>query len=447
MRETILLKNVKIPLNNEIVEGNILIENGLIKTLSKLEAEADIVLNGEGLPAVPGGIDIHAHVYDPQYPEHEDWKTGSQAALFGCITTLIDMPLRTIVDKISVLEEKINEARRRSYVNFGFTGGFILDNNIDAIDQLVHMGIKTFKVFTCSPFKTSEEFLPQILEKARINNVVIIVHAEDENLLNYLKKFHREDNILSFHLSRSSYAEASAITRIGYIALETQARIHIAHVSSREGVEAIEFLKKKNCCITAETCPHYLYFTREDAVKFGNYLKVTPSLKTNIDRETLWMGLKKGIIDIYASDNAPSPRELKEKDVWNAWSGIPCLEIMGPFLYTYGVKRDLINIFDYIRVFSENPAKLLGLYPYIGSLKPGSIADIVVLDTRNPKRVSAKTHHHKVDWTPWENMVLWGYPWIVLVNGYVVIDKNELIDKPGEKIFINELIAKQNIIY
>ncbi|QOR93969.1 dihydroorotase family protein [Thermosphaera chiliense] len=437
---TILLRNIKIPVGNELVEGSILVEDGVIKAISKKTFEADEVVEGSGLTAVPGGIDVHAHVYDPENPEHEDWRSGSLAAAYGGITTLIDMPLRVFVDKPQVALEKIQAARRDSYVNFGLTGGFLNEQNYGAIEELVRLGVKTFKIFTCRPFQASEKGLARIFEKAAEKDVVVIAHAEDEGLLELLESKYRVMNdVLSYHSSRSPGAEAAAIFKLGYYSLETGARLHIAHLSSKEGVEALAFLKSRNLKITAETCPHYLFFTREDSKVHGTFLKMAPTLKTSIDREALWSALEKGIVEVYASDNAPSPRSLKERDVWSAWGGIPNLEIMGPFLFTHGVLKNKISLQTYISVFARNPAKLLGLYPLLGEISVGSLADIVVLNTREPRLISWKTHHHKVDWTPWEGLSFYGHPYHVMVHGELIIERGEIVGKPGTGIYVGEL--------
>ncbi|MEM4451706.1 MAG: dihydroorotase family protein [Thermosphaera sp.] len=437
MTQSFLIKNVKIPVGGELVEGSILIENKYITAISKKDFQADFVLDGKGFLAIPGGIDIHAHVYDPEKLDHEDWTTGSLAAVYGGITTIVDMPLRVFVDNISRAMEKIESAKRHSYVNFGITGGFLNDRNYGSIDELFKIGIRTFKIFTCRPFTTTEQSLARIFKKASTKNVVLIAHAEDEGILTIREEEYKSQNdIEAYHLSRDGLAEAAAIMKLGYYSLETGASLHIAHLSSKEGVESLEFLRKRNAKITSETCPHYLFFTREDSKKYGTFLKMAPTLKTSVDREVLWKALSEGIIDVYASDNAPSPRELKETDVWSAWGGIPNLEIMGPFLFTYGVLQRRISLHRFITVFSRNPAKLLNVYPTLGELAVGSVADIVVLNTREPRTISSRNHHHKVDWTPWEGTTLYGHSYHAVVSGELVLEEGELVGRPGDKLYI-----------
>lgn len=441
MTRTLVIRNVKIPYGDSVVEGNILIENGLIKSIGKKDYRGDLVVDGEHQLVVPGGIDIHAHVYDPEYVENEDWKSGSIAAAYGGLTTIVDMPLRVYVDNLSVLELKLSEARRNSYINYGITGGFINKHNYKSIRELRMKGVVTFKFFTCRPFKIEEEALGFALEEIKRNNAVAIFHAEDDGLIEYWEsKYRAYSEITAYHSSRTPTAEAAAILRAGLYALDIGARIHIAHLSSRLGLDAVKYLKKLGVRVTSEVCPHHLYFTKEDSARYGNYLKLAPTLKSREDIEALWQGLADGSVEVYASDNAPAPRRLKEVDTWRAWGGIPNLEIMGPFLYTYGVLKGRLSLSRLIDVFSRNPAKVLGLYPYIGEISAGSRADLYILETRKPRVIKAENHHHKVDWTPWEGLELYGAPLHLVVGGEIVIEKGELVGKPGIGVYVGDLI-------
>lgn len=445
MTSDLLLKNARIPLYGGIVEGSIYIENGLIQSITRIpRQDASEVIDVEGRLVLPGGIDLHAHVYDPEYVENEDWETGSLAAAYGGITTLVDMPLRIHVDKVEVLERKISEARVKSYVNYGVTGGFVKRENIGSIRELRKRGVKTFKFFTCRPFKIEDEAIGLALREIRSNDAVGVFHAEEDGLINYWETVYRgRDDIVSYHSSRTSATEAAAILRIGMYALDIGVHVHIAHLSSRLGLESIKWLRQQGVKVTSEVCPHHLYFTREDSKIHGNYLKLAPTLKSREDVEALWNGLSSGWIEAYVSDNAPAPRNMKEVDVWSAWGGIPNLEIMGPFLYTHGVLGRRISIERFIDVFSRNPAKILGVYPYIGELNIGSRADLYILETKTPRKITGSSHHHKVDWTPWEGMEFYGFSHYLIVGGRIIIEKGELVGKPGSGLYIGELVIQK----
>jgi dihydroorotase (multifunctional complex type) len=446
MTKRLMIRNALYWTGEDLVPANILIEDGKIAGVSKKTyKDVDEVLEAYNQPVIPGGIDIHAHIYDPEYLDNEDWKTGSLAAAYGGITSVYDMPLRVFVDNKSVLEDKIKAAQRDSYINYGIHAGFMNEKNYEKIPELAEEGVKGYKVFTCRPFKANDEGLVKVFEMVRDVNGVVLAHSEDDALIGYGENLYNEfDDIVSYHKSRSPEAEAAAILKIGFYARQIGNQLHICHLSSMAGVESIRFLRRMGVNITVETCPHYLYFTRDDAKKYGTLLKLAPTLKTQVDRDALWRALEDGTINAYTSDNAPAPRSLKEKNVWEAWGGIPNLEIMGPFLYTYGVKQERLSFKRFVEVFSTGPAKIMDIYPEKGALMIGSDADIIVLDTRKPRKISPHTHHHKVDWTPWEGMELYGSPLHLLVNGEIIIRDEELVGSPGHGKYLRKKTPRQH---
>ncbi|OYT52028.1 MAG: amidohydrolase [Desulfurococcales archaeon ex4484_204] len=435
---TLLIRDAKIPLRgNELVEASILVANGRIELIAKDPkrlGRADEVIDARGLIAVPGGIDIHAHIYDPDYTHHEDFRSGTAAAAFGGITTVFDMPLRMYVEDRSSLALKVDEGLRSSYINFAVHAGMMNEDNIGRVRELRDGGVKGFKLFTCRPFRPREEgtFARVIREVGRVGGVTFI-HAEDDALLEYLLTEFRRANRgdpLAHHESRPPEAEAIAVRKVAILAKFIGARIHVAHISSAMGAEEVERAKGEGVKLTAETCPHYLYFSLKDVERWGNYLKMNPSLKSRSDVEALWRYLASGVIDAVASDHAPAPRDEKEVGVWDAWGGIPSIETMFPLIYTIGFKKlELISLERYVEVTSENPARIFNLYPRKGLIQVGSDADIALIDPEMCFKVSPDRLHHKVDWTPFEGLELCGWPRHVLANGKVLIRDRELIEE------------------
>ncbi|MCD6428450.1 MAG: dihydroorotase family protein [Desulfurococcales archaeon] len=434
---SLLIRDAYIVINSEVILASILVINGKIAALAKDSSrfrDVDEVINGSGLLALPGGVDIHAHIYDPNYTHHEDFRSGTIAAIYGGITTVFDMPLRLYVDNVDALKIKINEGLRSSFANFGILAGMMNESNVCNILRLRKEGVKGFKLFTCKPFRPKgESAIAEVIGEVSRSKALTIVHAEDDILIDYLANYFKREGRnepIVHHLSRPPEAEVSAITRVVEVAKYLDARVHIAHVSSALGAKVIKEAKASGIKVTAETCPQYLYFTRDDVAKWGNYLKITPSLKSRSDVNYLWQSLAEGTIDAVASDHAPSPRDEKELDVWSAWGGIPVIEVMLPFVFTYGVKKlGVLTIDRFVEVTSENPAKIIGFYPAKGAIMPGSDADIIVIDPNKYVKVTADSLHHKVDWTPFEGMLLTGWPKYVVVNGRLLLSDGELIEE------------------
>lgn len=433
-----LIKNVKLVLHgNEVTEASIVVEDGkvgaVVKTYDYL-SKYDTVVDGSGLLAIPGGIDIHAHIHDPQYLHHEDFESGSVAALYGGITTFFDMPLRTYVEDRQSLEVKVDAGLKMSYVNFSVIAGMMNERNVSKVPVLRDLGVKAFKTFTCRPFKPeSDGGLALVLSEVSRYGGVNVIHAEDDSIPEYLmSKFRSEgrNDPLAYHESRPDVVEGIALNKVLSLTsfLNVKEGVHIAHLSSALGLKEIVKAKSEGINVTSEVTPHHLFFTKEDVKKLGNYLKLAPTLKTRDDVMALWQGLARGFIESVASDHAPATKEEKEVDTWSAWGGIPNLETMLPLVFTLGFKKlGLLTLKRFIEVTSENPAKIMGLYPTKGSLSVGSDADITLLDVNKCFKVKADALHHKVDWTPYEGVEMCGWPRKVFVNGLLVLDEGNVI--------------------
>ncbi len=445
----LLLKNVKIFMGGEFIEGSIVVRDGcieaIVKDYSRFKDSVDEVIDGGGLPAIPGAIDIHAHIYDPDYIHHEDWRTGSLAAAYGGITTVFDMPLRMFVDNVDKLRLKVEAGLRDSYINFGVHAGMMRDENLGNIPDLARAGVIGFKVFTLGEeWMAGDKAILRIMELVRDSGGVVMVHAEDHAIVNRGYELVRgRSDPLAHHEARSDVAEAAAIAKVGFYSMETSSHVHIVHLTSQLGALAVEHLWFSGAIITAETCPQYLYFTRDDVSKWGNYLKIAPSLKTRSDVEALWEAVDRGVVDAITSDHAPSTREEKEVDVWSAWGGIPNIEVLVPFMYTLGVKQGRIDFGRFIEVVSANPARIMRLYPRKGALAPGSDADITVLDIDSCWKVDPAKLHHKADWTPFEGLELCGWPRHIIVDGRPLIIDRELVGKPGMGRFVGEYFREK----
>lgn len=432
-----LIKNIKLVVgNNDVVEASLVIDEGKIVEVKKLSTPEsyDEVLNGEGLLALPGGIDIHAHIYDPQHLYHEDFKSGSEAALYGGVTTIFDMPLRMYVEDEKTFKVKYEAGLKDSLVNFGVIAGMMNEDNVSSVEVLQSLGVNLFKVFTCKPFRPrSDGGLTKVVKSVVSRGGVLIVHAEDDAIAEYLSNEFRgsgTNDPLAYHESRPALAEAMAVRRVADVAefLGLKRGLHIAHLSSAEGLNEVIKSRNRGVHLTVETTPHHLYFTKEDVARLGNYLKLAPTLKQRDDVRALWRGLASGIIDVVASDNAPSTKAEKEVNVWDAWGGIPNLEVMLPLVFTLGVRKSrILTIERYVEITSRNPSRIAGIYPRKGSLQVGSDADIVLIDPDLCFRVTADKLHHKVDWTPFEGLELCGWPRHVIINGQLVMREREVV--------------------
>ena len=387
-------------------------------------------------------MDAHAHLYDPAFTYREDFTSGTASASAGGVTTVIEMVLTTPVDSADRVRTKIDAGRRTSLIDFSLHAGMMNQNNLANIPAICGLGVRSFKTFTCKPYYADDHTLMSLMRETSMNHSILDVHAEDEEVANEnfrrLQAAGRKDPMAHTEWKPNS-AEQVAVQKLIRLAREIMARIHISHLSTAEGVAVIGKAKRDGVKISAETCPHYLTFTRKDMKKQGPYLKMNPSLKGPSDVAALWRGLRDGIVDIVTSEHAPGTRAEKEpgwEDIWKAWGGVPAIETMLPILLSEGVNKHRITLPTLQRVCCENPAKIFGFYPRKGVIREGADADLVMIDLELRKKVRAAELHQKVDWTPYEGRMVKGWPVLTLRHSQTLYEDNQVVAKPGDAEFL-----------
>lgn len=312
----LVIRNARMVLETGVVRGGLAVQNGRICAIATDEhlPSGDTEIDAESKILLPGLIDAHAHIHDPKMLEHEDFTTGSSAAAAGGITTFIDMPLTNQVDSIALADEKINAGNAKSLVDFSFSGGMMNSENVKNIHGLSEKGILAFKAFTCEPYQTSNGVITQCLSTLSELGGHLTVHSEDQGVLDEFKRGFDEDwdAPVAHSLSRPNLADQLAIKQMIAIAENTGGHLHIAHVTTSEGLKEIERGKLHGVMVTTEVCPHHLMFERDEMNRLGTKSKMNPPLRTGRDRSALWSGLLRGTIDLVVSDHAPCPIEKKD---------------------------------------------------------------------------------------------------------------------------------------
>jgi len=435
----LLVKGGMIATSRGLLKACIAIENGVIVSVCKepMAPKADEILHVEEKIVMPGVIDAHAHIHDRKFAYKEDFETGSKAASAGGVTTFIDMPLTSPVDNKERVLEKVRAGEKLSHVDFSLHAGMMNEKNIENIPEIVADGVRSFKVFTCAPYGVSDETILHILEMAREHDSIVNFHAENDEIISRMHRIMESQgrmDPLAHHEARPNLAEQEAVTRVISFAKLVDEDIHISHMSTRQALRSVWSAKNEGVRVTAETCPHYLFFTKQDVQRLGPYLKVNPPLRSDEDVAALWSGLKKGVVDIITSEHAPGTREEKEvgwSNIWEAWGGIPSVETMLPLLLSEGINKRRLTLPDICRVLCENPTRIFGLYGKKGDIALGFDADLVVVDLNLEKKVSAERLHYKVNWTPYEGSIFKGWPVTTIVRGQVVYDGESVVGKPG----------------
>ncbi|MHA2146170.1 MAG: dihydroorotase [Candidatus Thorarchaeota archaeon] len=438
----LVVKNARLLLESGEVRGGIGVSNGIIVIIASDDhlPDASEVIDAEGKILMPGLIDAHAHIHDPTMLDHEDFTTGSQAAAAGGITTIIDMPLTNQIDSVKAVDEKISQGETLSVIDFSFYGGMMNSGNVSVIPSLVQKGVAAFKAFTCEPYETNKGVIVKCLSEVSEYGGHLTIHAEDQGVLN---EFEGEmdgdwDAPISHSLARPNIAEDLAIRSSIDIVEQTGGHLHIAHVTTREGILEIEKARLRGNMVTTEVCPQHLVFFRDDMNKLGPKSKLNPPLRTKEDRAALWSALLRGSIDMVASDHAPCPIEKKEAgsgDIREAWSGVDGTQMILRVLLSEGINKGRLSLSRLLRVGSRNPARIFGLYPKKGVLRIGSDADFVIIDQTCEEKIKADMMFSKCGWTLYEGMTMKGVPVMTFSRGLQVYNNGKITGKPGHGKF------------
>jgi dihydroorotase len=213
-------------------------------------------------------------------------------------------------------------------------------------------------------------------------------------------------------------AETVMVARDIEIARLSGARLHIAHVSTKESVEAVRQAKKRKIAVTCETCPHYFVLTEEAVSGYNTNAKVNPPLRTQEDVEAIKKGLSDGTIDMISTDHAPHSAEEKDVEFDFAATGMIGLEFAASLSYMELVKKNVLDWKGFVEKLSMNPSKLLGL-KHKGSFSEGADADITVFDPSGTRKVEISNIESKSKNTPLLGRELTGTAAIVIVGGKI----------------------------
>ena len=423
MNGRLLVQNATMVLPNRIVEGDLRVSNGLIKTVAPfggLQPEiGELVIDGTGLHLLPGVIDPHVHFRDPGNPEKEDLESGSRAAAAGGITSFLDMPNTSpnATNRLA-LEEKIASAAKKTVTHHGFFIG-ATTNNVSDLQSVQGMdGICGIKIFMGSSTGNLLVHEQKHLEHIFANTGgIIATHAEDEiRLQSRIAEFKHRTDIAAHAECRDIECALIATKRATALAKDHSHRLHIVHLTS--GKEADWLSSKKGDLITTEVCTQHLTFDQDDVEKLGVRALMNPPIRYTEDKEKLWSRLKDGTIDCIVTDHAPHTLEAKSVGFPKAPAGMPGVETSLPRMLTHA-KEGKCSISDIVRWMCAGPAKVYGIKNK-GSLIEGFDGDLTLVDLENHRIIQDSDTWTRVGWTPYDGMELTGWPMYTIVDGNVV---------------------------
>ncbi|HJV35643.1 dihydroorotase [Geomonas sp.] len=400
---------------------DIMIADGVV-----LELGADLTASEEmetieatGLIVTPGLIDMHVHLRDPGLEYKEDIATGSRSAAAGGFTSVACMPNTSPVnDNKAVTSYIINKARNEAVVNV-FPVGAITKGSKG--ESLAEMG--DLKEAGCVAVSDdgkpvcSSELMRRALEYAKGIGIAVISHSEDISLVG---EGVMNEGFTATELGLKGIpwaAEDAAVARDVYLAEFTGSPLHIAHISTAGSARIIRNAKARGVKVTCETAPHYFTLTDEAVLGYNTNAKMNPPLRTANDVAAMKAALADGTIDAIATDHAP--HHLDEKDVeFNvALNGIVGLET-SLSLSLKLVEEGVLDLKGLVSVMSCNPAKILGIER--GTLKPGAVGDVTIIDPNKKWLVAAEKLESKSKNSPFLGWEMKGAAAYTVVKGQVV---------------------------
>ncbi len=415
------------PANNLDSQSDILIKDEKIAKVGKnLRANGAKIIDCKGKFVLPGLIDMHSHLRQPGREDEETFLTGSKAALKGGFTSVLCMAnTNPPVDNKGVVEYINAESKRTGLINIYTVGA--VTKNLEG-KELTEIG----QIFEAGALALSDDGKPimnaevmrRALEYAKMFDLPIISHCED---LSLSVGGVMNEGFISTKLGLKGIPRASEVVMVMRdieLAELADARLHIAHVTTKKSVELIRQAKAKRIKVTCETCPHYFTLTEEAVLGFDTNAKVNPPLRTKEDVEEIKKGLSDGTIDVIATDHAPHSEEEKDVEFDSAAFGMIGLETALSLAFTELIEKGPLNWERLVERASVNPAKILGLSNK-GSLGVGKDADVVVFDPKASWIVDTKQLESKSKNTPFVGKKLDGVVTHAIVGGKIKYEKKE----------------------
>ncbi|MEG0874550.1 MAG: dihydroorotase [Clostridiales bacterium] len=404
--------------------GDILVEDGFIANVGeKINVDDSVkIIDATGKIVAPGLVDIHCHLREPGHERKETIATGTRAAAAGGFTAILPMPnTKPVADNPAAITYVKDRAEKEGLVKVYPIGAITKASEGKELAEMSFMADAGAVGFSDDGKPVLNSRLMRLaMEYSLIFDLPIIAHEEDLDLVD---EGDMNEGYMSTILGLRGIpkaAEETMIARDIILAKLTGAHLHIAHVSTKYGVEMIREAKAKGIKVTAEVTPHHLTLTDEAVKTFNTNTKVNPPLREQEDVDALIAGLKEGVIDCVATDHAPHTIEDKVVEYHFAAMGISGFETALALLWTRLVATEKLTALELINAMSSAPAQIMKLQS--GSLAPSQSADIIIIDPDTEKAVCSKNFYSKGKNTPYEGEKLKGWPILTMVNGEIVME-------------------------
>jgi len=417
-------------------------------------------LDASRLLVLPGIVDVHTHTRLPGPDLPDRFFTDSVAAAHGGTTTFLafNNPGTGISDEgaaslIAGLREFRARTEGESAVDYALSS-VITGQQADPVGELpdlIAAGVPTAKAFMVYDFRLTDDRLFSAFQAMGRNGGMLQVHCENATIIDALT----ERALAAGHtgcrhhaLCRPPYAEAEATHRAIALAQAAEASVYVVHLSCADALAEVVAARARGWPVYAETCPQYLTWTDAayDADDEAEMIKavISPPLRSNADRQALWLGLARGGLDVVASDHVPDSltveKALPAPPFPQISNGGPGIETLLAVTHGVGPAAGRLTVERLVDVLATTPARLFGLASK-GMVAAGRDADLVIFDPSAPRIIRQADLHHTSDFTPYEGLSLSGAVRSVLLRGEFVVRDGVFVGRRGRGRFLERSIT------
>lgn len=425
--------------------GSIAIKDGQIAAIfGPGEPVAAVeTVDATGLVVMPGVIDPHTHLgFATTFGE--DVHTETRSAALGGITTVMSFHRQyqgAQPQHYAELPELVSAINARAFTDVGLHFGMLSEEQVHHIPDYVADGVSSYKFYMAyrgadgatvgMVNECDDGLLLEGLEIVAKQGGVACIHAENTDIVNRSMKQIKAaggEGLRAWSDARPAFAEAENIRRVTMFGEHVGAQIYLVHIGSSESLEAAAEVKSSSSApVWIETCSHYLTHTYDSPV--GPMAKINPPVREEADREDLWRGVIDGTVDTVGTDHCAVPLERKDKDIWSAAAGFPGMATTLPVLLSEGHHRRDMTLQRISQVLSGNAARIFGLAGK-GSLRPGSDADLVVIDLDLERTVDHRKLGSSAEYSILDGQTLRGWPVRTILRGTTVMTDGAIVAEP-----------------
>ncbi|MDQ0473411.1 dihydropyrimidinase [Labrys wisconsinensis] len=463
MTYDLVIRGGTIATASDVGKADVGIRDGRIVSIADRLTGGDVTLDATGRLVLPGGIDAHCHLDQPQAPGlasagavmADGFRSGSISAAFGGTTTIVPFCVQHRGESLlAAVEDYHRRARGEAVIDYAFhlivsdPSPAVLGQELPALIRRGHASLKVY--MTYEALHLSDRQILDVFEVAKREKAIVLIHAENHEIIGWLAtRLEAEGRTAprEHAASRPLPVEREATHRAVTLAEIAEVPLVIVHISGGDPLEEVRRARARGFTVIAETCPQYLRLTAEDLDlpdMAGAKAMCSPPPRDAAAQASLWRGIEDGTIDIVNSDHAPyrfdaagklraGPRAPFRKVA----NGIPGLETRLPILFSEGVVGGRIDLQRFVALTARNNARLYGLSRK-GTIAVGADADIAIWDPERRLTIRNERLHHNVDYTPFEGMAVQGWPETILSRGEIVVEAGALKGVPGRGRFLEQ---------